>query len=192
MIFVFVIIIVLVFVFVFVIDFFLRLPGESLHCRLFNSIIINFSSELAPTLVGPAQRARIIQLRVELSWPAGNRCHLVITLFAMSFFQLVFSLVDHISRQQRSFFFSSLSRSPISSSGSSRTRNMLYSVSTWYSVPASLTYLIFAISYTTAIWGLILLTDGSRYQIGWVLGKVPKGEGVIFNPKIYIAGFGHL
>ena len=67
MIFVFVIIIVLVFVFVFVIDFFLRLPGESLHCRLFNSIIINFSSELAPTLVGPAQLARIIQLRVELS-----------------------------------------------------------------------------------------------------------------------------
>ena len=69
---------------------------------------------------------------------------------------------------------------------------MLYSVSTWYSVPASLTYLIFVISYTTAISGLILLRDGSRYQIGYIFGNVLSWEGVVFNPKIYIADFGPL
>ena len=62
----------------------LRLPGESRPCglclcpnlhlagamlprRLLTFLIISFSSELAPTLVGPAQLARIIQLSVELS-----------------------------------------------------------------------------------------------------------------------------
>ena len=33
--------------------------------------------------------------------------------------------------------------------------------------------------------------EGSRYQIGWIFGKVPKGGGAIFNPKIYIADFGN-
>ena len=28
-----------------------------------------------------------------------------------------------------------------------------------------------------------------RYQIRWIFGKVPKGRGVIFKPKIYIADF---
>ena len=35
--------------------------------RLLTFLMISFSSELAPTLVGPAQLARIIQLSVELS-----------------------------------------------------------------------------------------------------------------------------
>ena len=35
------------------------------------------------------------------------------------------------------------------------------------------------------------IREGSRYQIGWIFGKVPKGKGVIFNPKIYIADFGN-
>ena len=34
------------------------------------------------------------------------------------------------------------------------------------------------------------LREGFRYQIGWIFGKVPKGGGVIFNPKLYIADFG--
>ena len=34
--------------------------------------------------------------------------------------------------------------------------------------------------------------DGSNYQIRWIFEKVPKGGGVIFNPKIYIAKFGPL
>ena len=34
--------------------------------------------------------------------------------------------------------------------------------------------------------------EGSRYQIGWIFGKVPKGGGgVIFNPKIYVTDFGN-
>ena len=33
--------------------------------------------------------------------------------------------------------------------------------------------------------------DGSRYQIGWIFEKVPKGGGGIFNPKIYVADFGN-
>ena len=45
----------------------LRLPGDMLPPRLLTFLIISFSSELAPTLVGPAQLARIIQLSVELS-----------------------------------------------------------------------------------------------------------------------------
>ena len=36
------------------------------------------------------------------------------------------------------------------------------------------------------------LGEGSRYQMRWIFGKVPKrGRGVIFNPKIYIAVFGN-
>ena len=34
------------------------------------------------------------------------------------------------------------------------------------------------------------LRERSGYQIRWFFGKAPKGEGVIFNPKIYIADFG--
>ena len=37
------------------------------------------------------------------------------------------------------------------------------------------------------------LREGSGYKIGLIFGKVPKGEreGVIFNPKNYIADFGN-
>ena len=45
----------------------LHLAGAMLPRRLLTFLIISFSSELAPTLVGPAQLARIIQLSVELS-----------------------------------------------------------------------------------------------------------------------------
>ena len=45
----------------------LRLPGDMLPRHLLTFLIISFSSELALTLVGPAQLARIIQLSVELS-----------------------------------------------------------------------------------------------------------------------------
>ena len=38
----------------------------------------------------------------------------------------------------------------------------------------------------------ILLREGWRLQNGWIFGKVPKGGGVISNPKIYVADFGHL
>ena len=34
---------------------------------------------------------------------------------------------------------------------------------------------------------LVLLRDGWCHQNGWIFGKVPKGGGGIFNPKIYIA-----
>ena len=34
------------------------------------------------------------------------------------------------------------------------------------------------------------LREGSGNQIGWIFGIVPKGGGVIFNPKIYIEDFG--
>ena len=33
--------------------------------------------------------------------------------------------------------------------------------------------------------------DAFPFQNGWIFGKVPKGGGVIFNPKIYIADFCH-
>ena len=38
------------------------------------------------------------------------------------------------------------------------------------------------------------IRDGWRHQNGWIFGKVPGegGEGVIFNPKIYVADFGPL
>ena len=36
------------------------------------------------------------------------------------------------------------------------------------------------------------LRDAFPFQNGWIFGKVPKGGGVIFNPKIYIAKFGPL
>ena len=36
------------------------------------------------------------------------------------------------------------------------------------------------------------LTDGWRYQNGWIFGKVPMGERVIFNLEIYVADFGPL
>ena len=36
------------------------------------------------------------------------------------------------------------------------------------------------------------IRDVSCCQNGWIFGKVPKGGGVIFNPKIYIAKFGPL
>ena len=38
------------------------------------------------------------------------------------------------------------------------------------------------------------IRDGWRYQIGRILGKVPRGAGegeVIFTPKIYVADFGN-
>ena len=31
-----------------------------------------------------------------------------------------------------------------------------------------------------------IFRDGWRCQNGWIFGKVPKGGGVIFNPKIYV------
>ena len=36
-----------------------------------------------------------------------------------------------------------------------------------------------------------MLREGWRYQIGWILGKVPMGGVVIANPKIYIADIGN-
>ena len=33
--------------------------------------------------------------------------------------------------------------------------------------------------------------EGSCYQSGWIFGKVPKGGGVIFNLKNYVADFGN-
>ena len=35
----------------------------------------------------------------------------------------------------------------------------------------------------------VQLREGWRYQIGWIFKKVPKGRGVIFNPKIYVTDF---
>ena len=35
------------------------------------------------------------------------------------------------------------------------------------------------------------LREGWMPQIGWIFGKVPKGGGVIFNPKIYVVDFGN-
>ena len=37
-----------------------------------------------------------------------------------------------------------------------------------------------------------VIRDRRRLQNGWIFGKVPKGGGIIFNPKIYIADFGPL
>ena len=37
-----------------------------------------------------------------------------------------------------------------------------------------------------------LIWEGGLTQIGWIVGKVSKGEGVIFNPKNYVAKFGPL
>ena len=39
-------------------------------------------------------------------------------------------------------------------------------------------------------WKILSIRERSGYQIGWISGKVPKGGGVIFNPKIYVADFG--
>ena len=39
----------------------------------------------------------------------------------------------------------------------------------------------------TRLWGA-----GDATQNGWIFGKVLKGGGVIFNPKIYVAGFAPL
>ena len=36
----------------------------------------------------------------------------------------------------------------------------------------------------------IYVREGSRYQIGWIFGKVPWGAS-IFNPKFYVADFGN-
>ena len=33
------------------------------------------------------------------------------------------------------------------------------------------------------------IRDGSDYQDGWIFWKLPRGWGVIFNPKIYFADF---
>ena len=33
---------------------------------------------------------------------------------------------------------------------------------------------------------ITIIREGSGYQIGWSFGKVPKGGGVIFNPKGYV------
>ena len=38
---------------------------------------------------------------------------------------------------------------------------------------------------------LIAIRDGSGYQNWWIFGKLRKGGGVIFNPKIYVADFGN-
>ena len=37
-----------------------------------------------------------------------------------------------------------------------------------------------------------VLREACPYQNGWIFGKVPKGGGVISNPKIFIANFGLL
>ena len=39
---------------------------------------------------------------------------------------------------------------------------------------------------------LFFFRDGSGYQNRWFFGKVPKGRGVIFNPKDHNADFGSL
>ena len=41
------------------------------------------------------------------------------------------------------------------------------------------------------IMGWLTLRDRSRYQIGFILGKVPPGGGGV-NPKIHMADFGPL
>ena len=53
-------------------------------------------------------------------------------------------------------------------------------------------YLPFLTQPQFEAWSCLVLRDGSRYQIGYIFGNVLSWEGVVFNPKIYIADFGPL
>ena len=59
-------------------------------------------------------------------------------------------------------------------------------------ISASKHLFLFSFQFPPHGYFLARVRGGPRYQMGQIFGKFPRGGGVIFNPKIYIADFGNL